>query len=150
MKIEPAMMARAVQPAEFDRGHHRAEKVRALLVIGDERGCPSPDKQSWRAAFGVRERLGAADGQFVDARDPLASQSRRLPKVLLSTIQNWPTVNAALVSTMNLTSPSRRDTYSSCATSMGKSWRHFGWSASGRPSGGTVAWSRPRGPPASR
>ena len=77
-------------------------------------------------------------------RSPADRAGCRL-KALLSTIQNWPTVSAALVSTMNLTS-SRRDTYSSCATSMGKSRRHFGCSASGRPSGGTVAWSRSRGP----
>src|SRR5690606_11088630 len=66
------------------------------------------------------------------------------PSRLRAAIQNCPATKATLVRQMNLTR-SRRETYSSCVQSMGKSRRHFGCSASGRPSGGTVWRSRSLG-----
>src|SRR5436305_2833269 len=64
----------------------------------------------------------------------------RLRAKFSNTIHTWPTTNAKLVRTRNFVK-SRRATNSSCGQSIGKSFRHCGWSWYGRPSGGTESWS---------
>src|SRR6185436_9443771 len=64
----------------------------------------------------------------------------RRRRKLTAKIQNWPTVKARLVSTMNFVK-SRRETKWSCGQSIGKSWRQRGWSSIAPPSGReTLSW----------
>src|SRR5215212_10937268 len=64
----------------------------------------------------------------------------RLREKFSKTIQSCPTANAKLVRTRNFVK-SRRATSSSCGQSIGKSFRHCGWSWYARPSGGTEPFS---------
>src|SRR6185436_12982731 len=70
----------------------------------------------------------------------MGSSPFRLRKKFCTVIQSCPTTKAKLVSTRNFVK-SRRATNSSCGQSIGKSFRHCGWSWYGRPSGGTEPFS---------